>query len=146
MISYEVREVRSKACLSVFFFFPKKSEIAKIFWSMRRMIMGVGAFERYDLSGPSKYLDHGSLTHRKFFTGLWSYIISQNFDFRLRCDLKSWFKFSKKYPTRYVCTHRNRFRRPKSPKAGAFESSNVNKHSENLKHAFLTSKKFLKPI
>ena len=66
-----IREVRFKK-VSQRVFFPRKSKICKIFWSMRRMAMGVSAFESPDLGVPSRYRKHIVLSFGKFFRGLWS--------------------------------------------------------------------------
>ena len=39
---------------------------------MRRLAMGVGAFESPDLGAPSRYLKYMLLNSRKIFRGLWS--------------------------------------------------------------------------
>ena len=51
-------------------FFPTKIENLQNFLSMRRMAMGVGAFESPDPGAPSRYLKHILLSSRKFFRGL----------------------------------------------------------------------------
>ena len=47
------------------FFFPKIENLQILFWYMRRMAEGVGAFESPDLGAPSRYLKHILLSSRK---------------------------------------------------------------------------------
>ena len=72
MISFSLpvlREVRFKK-VSERGFFSTKIENLQFFLSMRRMAMGVSAFESPDLGAPSRYLKHILLSSRKNFRGL----------------------------------------------------------------------------